>query len=150
MRNEKGITLMILVATVVIMAIIIGSISYSSLNAFKMNTYYNMCSDIELLDEKIALYYLENGRIPTTDETKQITELITDYQKGNVNYNPNNEGILYKIDLTQLENLSLKNTQYYIDLTSHTIYSSRGIKVGEEVYYTVPLAYEEINLGLYQ
>ena len=84
MRNEKGITLMILVATVVIMAIIIGSISYSSLNAFKMNTYYNMCSDIELLDEKIALYYLENGRIPTTDETKQITELITDYQKRSV------------------------------------------------------------------
>lgn len=60
MKNQKGITLMLLVFTVLIMTIILGTISYNSLSAIKLRNYYNMCSDIELLEEKIALYYLEH------------------------------------------------------------------------------------------
>ena len=50
MKNQKGITLMILVVTIIIMSIIVGSISFSSSSSFKMKGYYDMCSDIELLD----------------------------------------------------------------------------------------------------
>ena len=151
MKNQKGVTLMVLVATVVIMAIIAGSISYSSISSFKMKAYYNMCSDIELLDEKIAIYYLQNKSLPIVEsDSKNISELINDYSDTNVNYNPNNSGTLYKIDLSKLDNLSLNYTDYYIDKTSHTIYFFSGMDVEEELYYTVPLKYEKVDLSLYR
>lgn len=138
MKNQKGVTLTILIATVVVMAIIAGSISYNSLSSMKMNKYYNMCSDIELLDEKISLYYLQNKELPIL-EAKDVNGIIKDYSEDNVNYNPNNSNTLYKIDLSKLENLSLKNTEYYIDSRSHTIYSLHGIKIEGKIYHTVPL-----------
>lgn len=151
MKNQKGVTLTVLAATVVIMAIIVGSISYSSVSGARMRSYYNMCADIEVLDEKIALYYIENNEIPVLeDDTELVESLINSYSETNVNYNPNNSGVLHKIDLSKLYNLSLNNTEYYIDETSHTIYSSRGVEIQEEVYYTVPLDYEKVDLTLYQ
>lgn len=148
MKNQKGITLMVLVITIVVMALIAGSISYNSISSYRLNAYYAMCSDIELLDEKIALYYLENKSLPIEGQMKTIDSLITDMS--NVNYNPNNSGMLYKIDLTQLDNLTLQITDYYIDEQSHTIYAARGKKIGDEIYYTVPTNYQEVNLEKYR
>lgn len=149
MKSQNGITLMILVITIIAMSIIVGTISYNSINSFRMNAYYNMCADIELLDEKIALYYLENKTLPImeVEETKEIKESM---EEGNVNYNPNNSGKLYLINLSELSNLSLTNSEYYIDEQSHTIYTSHGKKVDGTVYYTVPLDYKQVNLNDYK
>ncbi len=150
MKNQKGITLMILVVTIIIMSIIVGSISFSSSSSFKMKGYYDMCADIELLDEKIAIYYVQNKTLPITAETKNIQELIENYTSDNVNYNPNNSGNLQKIDLSKLENLSLSQTDYYIDEVSHTIYSATKTELEGQDYYTTPLSYKEVNLSLYK
>lgn len=152
MKNQKGITLMLLVITVILMALVTGTIAYNSSSNLYMRLYYNMCSDIELLDEKIALYYLNHkneseiqNQIPITSETISISNLIDDYNSNNINYNPNNSGTLYKIDLSKLENLSLNYTDYYIDSQSHTIYFCDGIDVDGTSYYTVPINYTQIN-----
>lgn len=152
MKNQKGITLMILVVTILIMSLIFGAIAYNSVTGHQLNAYYMMCSDIELLDEKIALYYLENKELPIQGEVVSITDLISDYSSENVNYNPNNStsGLLYKIDTSQLSNLSLRKTEYYIDAQSHTIYSLNGRRVGNDIYYTVPTDYQKVDLTLYQ
>ena len=149
MRSQRGVTITILVTTVVIMAVIVTAVVYNSLNSVKMNKYYDMYSDIELLDEKIALYYLQNNNnLPVKVNTKTITNLIDDYDLNNVNYNPNNSGNLKEIDLSKLKNITLsdKSATYYIDEKSHTIYSSHGIEVENKVYYTVPLDYQEVNI----
>lgn len=153
MKNQKGITLMILVMTLAIMSIILGTITYSSSNSFKLRNYYNMCADIELLDEKIAIYYLEHkdeeNSLPITNEMIKINDLITGYSENNVNYNPNNSGDLYKIDLSKLENITLNfdgdDVYYLIDKKSHTIYISNGVILDGENYYTVPIEYEKIQ-----
>lgn len=54
------------------------------------------------------------------------------------------------IDLSKLDNLSLQRTDYYIDEQSHTIYSAKGRKIGDETYYTIPTKYQAINLTNYQ
>lgn len=155
MKSQNGITLMILVITIIAMSIIVGTISYNSINSFRMNAYYNMCADIELLDEKIALYYLEHKEeeesLPITDEFIEISDFEA-YSEATVNHNPNNDssGKLYKIDLSQLENLTLTSTKYYIDKQSHTIYTSHGKKVDGTVYYTVPLDYKQVNRNDYK
>ncbi len=160
MKNQRGITLTILVITVIMMALIFGAISYNSVSSYRLNAYYIMCADIELLDEKIALYYLENkdkesekenfGLPIILNESKPIQELITNYSTENVNYNPNNSGTLYKIELGRLDNLSIQNADYYIDPQSHTIYAGTGRKIENETYYTVPVHYQAIDLNQYQ
>ena len=151
MKNQKGVTLVILVATVTVMAIILGTISYSSISTYKMNIYYSRRSDIELLDEKIALYYLKNNTIPVvSSDTINITDLIEGYNEQNVNYNPNNSGTLYKIDLSLLDNLTLKYKNYYIDDQSHTIYFESGVAVGDDMYHTVQFDYQNVDLELYK
>ena len=72
MKNQNGVTVVLPVLTVLIMIIILGTITYTSKSSFQMNQYYRMCSDIELLDEKIALYYLEHE--------SEKTNLLLDYQ----------------------------------------------------------------------
>ena len=42
------------------MITILGTITYTSLDNFKIDQYYKMCADIELLDGKISLYYLKH------------------------------------------------------------------------------------------
>ena len=46
MKNQKGVTLMILVVTVIAMSLIFGAISYNSVTSYRLNAYYLMCSDI--------------------------------------------------------------------------------------------------------
>lgn len=151
MKNQKGVTLMILVFTVAIMAIILATISYSSISTYKMNIYNSRRSDIELLDEKIALYYLENNTIPVVSgDTKDINDLIEGYNDQNINYNPNNNETLCKIDLSLLDNLTLKYQNYYIDEQSHTIYFETGVVIGDEIYHTLPANYQNVDLNLYK
>ena len=151
MKNQKGVTLMILVFTVAIMAIILATISYSSISTYKMNIYNSRRSDIELLDEKIALYYLENNTIPVVSgDTKDINDLIEGYNDQNINYNPNNNETLCKIDLSLLDNLTLKYQNYYIDEQSHTIYFETGVVIGDEIYHTLPADYQNVDLSLYK
>ena len=147
MKNQKGITLMILVVTVIVMALTAGTITYNSVAAIKMRAYYDMCADIELLDEKIALNYLENnGKLPTDETTPNSSAEMTSGE----NSNPNNNGNFYKIDLTKLDNLSLNNSEYYINEQSHTIYCSTGVTLDGYTYYTVPQNYTKIDLTKYQ
>jgi len=151
MKNQNGITVTMLVLTIVVFAIIVGTITFSSISSLQMRVYYNMCSDIEILDEKIALYYLQNKELPVlADNSKDINDLIAEYNENNVNYNPNNSGNLKKIDLSKLDNLSLNYTDYYIDETSHTIYLLNGITLKEETYFTVPINYEKVELNNYR
>lgn len=75
MKSEKGITLMLLVTTVIMMGLIFGAITYNSVNSYKLNSYYTMCADIELLDEKIALYYLEHKALPVTNQYVEISRI---------------------------------------------------------------------------
>lgn len=153
MKNQKGITMVVLIATVVVMAIIVGTVSYNSINSVKTQVYYNMCSDIELLDEKIALYYIEhmsdteNFGLPINKTVTLDAKNVGAMDSENVNYNPNNKGNLYQIDVTKLDNLTLNYSasKYYIDSQSHTIYFSDGVEFGDETYYTVPVDYQDVS-----
>ena len=134
-KNEKGITMIAIVITIIILLIIISTVSFSSKNGIDMKKLNNMYADIILLEEKIAIYYLKNGNIPIKGEELEIeselkTQLISD--------NPNNGTKFYEIDLDKLENISLNNNntthdtdKYIINYDSHTIYYLKGVTVNE-------------------
>ena len=134
------------------MIIILGTITYTSLDNFKLDQYYKMCADIELLDGKVTLYYLEhkndeaiNFGLPIDDNkvraSSELETIVTTEE--NVNYNPNNCGELYKIDFDKLDNLTLNHTgDFFVDKQSHTVYYSTGYEIDGDTYYTIPKEYK--------
>lgn len=144
LKSNRGITLAALSITVVLFLIILTAITFSSLSSVRLKQLNNMYSDIINLQEKIDLYYLENGVLPTNGTTisKNSKDCVKD---GNIN--PNDDDTYYLVDITQLDNITLNNSKatdlYYVNNQSHTVYYEKGAQVGEDEnvkQYTIDLA----------
>ena len=57
--GQKGITLISLIVTVVLLLIITGTTVYTSVNRFKINNLQKMYNDLDLLGDKVENYYLK-------------------------------------------------------------------------------------------
>lgn len=89
-KNSKGITIIALVVTVVILLILTGTVIYNS-NLSKSNYKYNkMVADLDILSDKILNYYKKYNELPRTERTIEI---------GEAKY--------WEIDLSKLDNLTL-------------------------------------------
>ena len=146
LKNSKGVTLVTLIVTIIVLLIVSNVTIYSVKNNLGIEKLKNMQNDIENLSDKISAYYNQYGTLPIIDgEYTNINEIETAefVDKGN----------FYIIDLSALENLTLtygkdfkniKNTSdkntlkdiYIINETSHNIFYVKGIKSDGEMYYT--------------
>lgn len=118
-KRNKGITLVSLVVTIVILLILTATIIYNYSISNETSYYNKMVSDIELLNDKILVYYNKYAEIPKTD--RQITVDGTIY---------------YEIDLSKLEQLTLNYGSEYGETS--TLSDSSDVYVVDEnlnVYY---------------
>lgn len=118
-------------------------------NGIELSELNNMYKDISALENKIALYYLDYGKLPI------IENRIIAFKDKSVN--PNDNANYYEIDLNKLDHLSLFygdkilgiNDIYIINEQSHTIYYYRGCQYNDKIVYTRDLKYEEVKLEQY-
>ena len=102
----------------------------------------NLYKDISILDERISIYYLNNGDIPIKGEEIEFYNSI----------NPNDNEQFYELNLEMLENLSLnygnrelgEDDFYIINKQSHTIYYKKGVSYNG-LHYTRNLKYEKVK-----
>jgi hypothetical protein len=119
-----------------------------------------MYSDISTLQDKIDLYYLENGVFPSDASNPEniINKDSKECVKVANGANPNDGDVYYKVDTSKLEGLTLNNGKdtdvYYVNAETHTVYYEKGIKVAgsdSEKKYTLDLSdVTTINLASYQ
>ena len=64
LKNDKGITLVALTITILLFMLILSTITFSSLSSVHVKQLNNMYADITNLQEKIDIYYLQNGTLP--------------------------------------------------------------------------------------
>lgn len=167
-RNNKGITLMAEVMTVLLLLMIISIISYSSMSSLQVRNLNNMYSDIVSIQEKAANYFLKYGKVPVTSEAV-ASSVVNKMTEENQN-NPNDGAEYYKIDFSALANMSLNNKEttdnyYYMNTKTLTVYYSKGVTIdnitvnsttgekGNKVYYTLPSNYTNrtaVAYGNYQ
>ena len=110
----------------------------------QINKLNNMYKDIEFLEDKIAIYYLNNEELPVYEKNIKFENSI----------NPNDNDTYYEINLNQIENDELSygmkknniNDKYIINSQSHTIYYYCGIKYNNETYYTKNINYKDVKL----
>ena len=160
-KNEKGVTMIAIVITIIILLIIVATVSFSSKNGIDMKKMNNMYTDIILLEDKVAFYFLENGTIPAKGAALLPEEIPNEIKT----YNPNDNENHYKLDLDLLENIDLNyaidasnvRDAYIINEKSHAIYYLKGVTISEydnlkmdkkqEVtYYTIPRKYDAVDL----
>lgn len=128
LKSDKGITIITLVVTIVVM-LILASVTITSTNVGTSFRRYNlMCSDIELLEDKILYFYREYGELPIGNEVSSVPQEI------------NNEHIFYEINMNLLGNITLNYGEaedvYIVDSETFEVYFLNGINYDGEIYYT--------------
>lgn len=125
-KSNKGITMVALVTTIIIMLILLG-VSINGINTSNNAVpYNNMVADITLLEEKLLLYYNKYKEIPKTEIVKQID---------GVQY--------YEIDLSKLENITLNygikyngdEEDIYLVNDNLKVYYLRGVQKSGTMYH---------------
>lgn len=149
MKNSKGVTLISLIITIVVMMIIMNVMVYSSTTSLKIKNLNNMYSDIRVLEEQIAIHYLRYGELPITGLPISFGHSI----------NENDGDKFYQVRIDILGGITLNNMRedfgdpndiYIINTQSHTVYYQKGVSGSDgTVYYTIPVDYEEVKVDEY-
>ena len=157
-KNQKGITLISLVITVIILLLITGMLVYNARDSIYIRNYTYLENDIQNLRDKVSSFYNEYGAIPAKSQVLEdflntdIQQVFNDTEKQNMDK-------FYVLDLQALTDLTLhygedyelvKNdgeflTANYEDLyiineVTHNIFLAGGVKAREgntlKKYYT--------------
>lgn len=135
---KKVILGLILIVVIIILVWLVISVR----NGIELTKLNSMYEDIEILDDKITIYYLNYGYIPVKNEV-QFEHSI----------NPNDNDIYYELDIEKIDNVYLnygshtnENDYYIINDESHTIYYFNGIEYMNNKYYTRNVNYSLVEL----
>ena len=137
MRNERGITLLVLVISIIIMLILAGVvITYilGNTGIFGNAGRAKIMSKVEALDDTIKAYTLKSTD-PYSSSQKTIQDLI-------------DEGILKQITLTGNDSESTKDdkTIYYVNFENEDIKVAETLGLDENVYENL----EKLNTFSYR
>ena len=151
LKNNRGVTLIVLSVTVFIIGIVLTIITFSSRNSIKIRDLNNMYADIKVLDDKISIYYLDYNALPIGEKisNEQLNNIINEASKNPNNYKDGNLVDFYIIDTTKLQNTTLNNSnsgEYAINEQSHSVYYLKGIEVDGVIYHTIPRDYSNVDL----
>ena len=164
LKSNKGITMIVLSIAIIILAIVTSMLTYYSSDAIEIKKLNNMYNDIEVLTQKVSMYFYENDKIPALVQYLDAEDIIGK-QKSNLD-----NKIYYVIDLSKLQNLELNfgkefkkvKTEYsnsdfdikeYTDIyiineQSHNIYYVKGIGVEGKKYNTIPQTNSDEQIDL--
>ena len=133
LKNEKGVTLIALTITIIVMIILSSVIIRSSNTHINTQKRDKLYSDIDNLNNKISKYYIEYGDIPVlskqycnkeelialldTNKSSNGVELNNSTDDNNITINPNDDDSYFIIDLEKLSGLTL-NYGYNSDYNS--------------------------------
>lgn len=171
-KNSKGISLIALTITILVLAIVTSIVVYNAKNSVMIRKYKKLENDISLLTDKVEMYYLKNERLPICFNSDNIPILYdgSQWQDGeNANFKnnkaKNDNDNYYILDLDQIDGLSLNygidfftlnsdysnkdsiSDIYVINEQSHKIYYVQGIQVDGKTYYTIG---DDVEISLYK
>lgn len=163
-KNEKGITIVALVITILILVILTNVLIYNAQDNIYIKTLTNLYNDISMLREKVTAYYNEYGKIPAEIKYTNTSKLSS------VLSTQNDTGDFYIIDLEAMQEITLnygkdyekvkndkENANNYTDLyiineNSHNIFYVKGINIKEnnttKTYYTDYIEPDQTTIDL--
>ena len=159
MKVKNGITLIILVLTIILALILVTATTLAVGNSIDNARLAAFANDLKEVQDAVKVYYMENDFFPTTADStealsqKAIFEIVSNKvifkQDLSVNndYNENeNLGSFYKIDLKILGvEQTVRGTQenrepddvYVVSYPSMNVYYLAGVKAKNNTYYSL-------------
>lgn len=144
-RNNKGVNLISLIITVIMLLTITGAIMFNTKNHILMRKINSLNTDIELLNSKIDEYYLKYGELPElcsyVASKTQFSDIINSKANAksatlNEEINPDDGDEYVVIDLERLGGITLKNG--YENTTSNreyfTIKENQAVTNQDKIY----------------
>ena len=120
LKNNKGVTLIILIITVIVLLILTSVNINSARNQIGLKEVNNLYSDINLLTAKVTDYYLRKNQLPVSDNAylsgRNIEHFFPYSQVNGMNINDSYK--YYVIDLAKLDNVTLHYGKDYYKWTS--------------------------------
>ena len=147
-KNNRGITLVSLVITIVLMIIVASTTVYTSYQRFEINNLNKMINDIELLTDKVSNYYLKYNDLPILKDNSNNFILYTYTTLGFEKNQEDNENY-YILDLGAMEGITLNygkegyeapnesDDVYIINEVSHAIYYVKGVETNGVSYHSL-------------
>ncbi len=142
MSRKSGVTLLVIIMSVIVMMIIITSASVVGSNAIIQANFEEYRSGLSRVEDNINSYYLENGKLPITNEVVSANSLGTDFYN-NVVENKDDNNKLFVVNISLLQNDTLKKGYgtlinkdvFLVAENTHNIYYLKGFNFrGQTIY----------------
>ena len=154
LKNEKGVTLIVLTITIIVLLIITEITINTSKSQLSIKKLNNLYADLDTINTKVSDYYLKNNSLPVFSNTylNSRDELSSLLGEESV-INSNDDGPYYVLNLSKLDNLTLNYGEQYkewsdtstfqtyqdlyiINGVTHQIYYPKGIIYDGETCFT--------------
>ena len=168
MKNEKGVTLVALTITVVILLIVSSILLYNANDNIQIKRLTSMYNDVSNLRDKVASYYKEYGAIPAKIEYTAVSHLR---DSGVIGANDGDK--FFVLDLERLDGVTLNfgkdyekvRKQQYADINqlkdlyiinekSHNIFYVEGIQVKDndtiKIFYTDDENIDKVEVPIFE
>lgn len=118
-KNEKGITLIALVVTMIVIMILTVAFTANISSTMELNKYYRVKEDIIALTDEVQNYYNENGSLPVISNDN----FEFNFEKNPDDKNPNDNNNYYYINTELLDvDIQSKDSLYIVNEQSLTVY----------------------------
>lgn len=128
MIGKRGVSLISLVISLVVMLIIAATLIYTGIESTKTEKASKINADIQALQDSVNNYYMKNYTIPViyiNEDKKELEHSLMISILGE-DRNIDDEDIYYILDISKLENVTLSGeTQrgtFIINDVTHTVY----------------------------
>lgn len=81
LKNRRGISIVTMIITFVIMSIIIGTLTYSAVDSVKIRKLNKLYDDLRMLQDAVETYYLQHGRLPVDESKDDIVVYKTAFRQ---------------------------------------------------------------------
>ena len=143
---KKGITISMLVVTVVLMFILVTTATVVGTRAIQTASYEEFLSKIERVSNDVNKYVIDNNTLPTTFEIIS-KEGLPDKLKAEINNNNDSTNNLFVVDMTKLRTESVnigKGSVEDMDVfvvaeNTNNIYYLKGVEYRGTIYYGAQL-----------
>ena len=112
-KKQNGISLIALTTTILVLSIVTSILVYNAKDNIEIREYKKLDNDLEVLQEKVEMYYLKNEKLPVLEKDNEIIK-YTGNSKFKNNKQINDNDNYYILDLNYIDGITLNfGSEFY-------------------------------------
>lgn len=144
LSRESGVTIITVTSMIVVIAVILSVIVYYARNSIQMEAFGNLRADVEEIENKAQMYYIEKGTLPIEQD---VSKTRMQMEGDDEFFNPNDGDVYYLINVDLIDVNLMYDSEYYINDVTHTVYAEKTIKINGKNYPRPKEDFDRLNVA---